>query len=140
MNLEDAIELAVKAHRGQKDKAGLPYILHPLTVMLRMDSEAEMTAAVLHDVVEGSRYTLHDLEQAGYPRAVVEAVDFLTRRDGEPYEAYVERAKSNPIARRVKLADLEHNMDIRRMKEPDADDLEMLAKYRRAWAVLTDGD
>lgn len=135
--LDDAIELAVRAHRGQKDKAGVPYILHPLRVMLRMRTEEEMTAAVLHDVVEDTHYTLEDLGRAGYPARVLEAVDCLTRREGETYEAFIERVMPNPIARRVKIADIEDNMDLRRIDNPGDKDLERWRRYRRAWAVLT---
>jgi (p)ppGpp synthase/HD superfamily hydrolase len=136
--LEDTILLAAQAHRGQKDKAGAPYILHPLRMMLRMDTEEEMMVAVLHDVIEDSLYTLSDLEQAGYPRAVLEAVDCLTRQQDESYDEFIERIKPNPLARRVKLADLEDNMNLTRLPNPQEKDLERLEKYRRAWSTLTD--
>src|SRR5689334_10259915 len=105
--LEDAILLAVEAHRGQRDRVGQPYILHPLRVMCRLQDEAARTAGVLHDVVEDTTYTLDDLRARGYPPDVLAAVDCLSRRSGESYEQYVERIKPNPLARRVKLADLE---------------------------------
>ena len=135
--LDDAILLAAQAHRGQKDKVGAPYILHPLRVMLRLKTEEEMMVAVLHDVVEDSAYTLADLERAGFPPHVMEAVDCLTRREGETYEAFIERLKPNPLARRVKLADLEDNLDIRRLPQLGEKDFERLQRYRRAWASLT---
>ena len=135
--LEDAILLAVQAHRGQADKTGAPYILHPLRLMLRLRSPAEMMAAVLHDVVEDTPWTLAALQEAGYPPEVVEAVDRLTRREEESYEAFIARVKQNPLAARVKLADLEDNMDIRRLQELQDRDVERLQRYRRAWAELT---
>lgn len=136
--LEDAIRLAVQAHRGQKDKAGAPYILHPLKLMLRMRSEVERMVAVLHDVVEDTPYTLLGLQQAGYPEPVLEALDCLTRRGNETYEEFIERVKANPLARKVKIADLEDNMDIRRISDPQEKDMERLKKYRRAWSELTE--
>ncbi len=137
--LEDAIALAVAAHRGQRDKADRPYILHPLRLMLAVgrDDLAAM-AAVLHDVVEDCDETLDSLRRRGYPEAVVRAVDHLTRRDDETYAAFIERAATDPIARRVKLADLEDNMDIRRLGEVDERSAERLARYLRAWQRLSD--
>ena len=135
--LEDAMLLAVQAHQQQKDKAGAPYILHPLRVMLRMRSGLEMMVAVLHDVLEDTPYTLLDLQQAGYSEQVLEALDCLTRRENETYEEFIERVKANPLARRVKIADLEDNMDMRRISNPQEKDMERLKKYRRAWSDLT---
>jgi (p)ppGpp synthase/HD superfamily hydrolase len=136
--LEDAIRLAVQAHRGQKDKAGAPYILHPLRLMLGLRSDVERMVAVLHDVVEDTPYTLLELQQAGYPEPVLEALDYLTRRGNETYEEFIERVKANPLARKVKVADLEDNMDIRRISDPQEKDMERLKKYRRAWSELTE--
>jgi (p)ppGpp synthase/HD superfamily hydrolase len=130
--LEDAIALAVEAHRGQRDKTGQPYILHVLRVMLRLETADEQMAGVLHDVVEDTPYTLDNLRRLGYPEPVVEAVDCLTRRGDETYEQFVERAIANPIARRVKLADLEDNMDVRRLPEITEKDRERLNRYIRA--------
>ncbi len=130
--IEDALELALHAHRGRTDKAGAPYILHVLRVMLAMDDDAARMAAALHDVVEDSEYTLADLRARGFPRKVVAAVHALTRRPGESYEAFILRAAANPIARRVKLADLEDNMDVCRLGTLKQADLERLQRYRRA--------
>ena len=130
--LEDAIALAIEAHRGQKEKAGQPYILHVLRVMFQLETEQEQVAGVLHDLVEDTSYTLDDLRRLGYPDPVVTAVDCLTRREDESYEEFVERAGAHPIARRVKLADLEDNMDIRRLPEVTERDLERLNRYIRA--------
>jgi (p)ppGpp synthase/HD superfamily hydrolase len=135
--IEDAITIAAQAHKGQKDKAGSPYLLHPLRMMLQMNSDAAMMAAVLHDVVEDTDWTLARLREAGFPGEVLEAVDCLTHRDGESYQEFVERVRTNPIARQVKVADLEDNMNIRRMNQLGAKDLERLEKYHQAWRVLT---
>lgn len=136
MNLENAIALAAKAHEGQVDKAGAPYILHPLRMMLRVSSPEERMAAVLHDVVEDCGVSLADLRAAGFSEAVVGAVDALTRREEESYEEFVARAARDPVGRRVKLADLEDNSDLSRIAEPTARDFERLEKYRRAIAFL----
>lgn len=134
--LEDAIALAVEAHRGQRDKAGQTYILHPLRVMMRLETEPERMAAILHDVVEDTPYTLERLRELGYPEEVLGALDCLTKRDGESYEAFIERVRPHPLARRVKLADLEDNMDVRRLLSVGPKETERLARYRAAWARL----
>ena len=116
-HLEDAIALAALAHRGQVDKAGLPYVLHPIRVMLALDSETERIVGVLHDLIEDTDCSLEDLRHKGFPPEVIGAVDCLTRRPGEDYDAYVARVRINPVARRVKLADLEDNLDASRLPE-----------------------
>ena len=135
--IEDAVSIAAQAHRGQKDKAGAPYLLHPLRMMLRMDTEAAMMAAVLHDVVEDTDWTLERLREVGFSEEVLEALDCLTHREGESYQQFVERVRTNPIARQVKIADLEDNMNVRRINRLGPRDLERLEKYHRAWRALT---
>ena len=135
--VEDAVSIAARAHRGQTDKAGAPYLLHPLRLMLRMGTEAAMMAAVLHDVVEDTEWTIERLREAGFSEEVLEAVACLTHREGESYEEFVERVRTNPIARRVKIADLEDNMNVRRMNQLGPKELERMEKYHRAWRVLT---
>src|SRR5918912_3397075 len=135
--VEDAVSIAARAHRGQRDRAGAPYLLHPLRLMLRMNLEAAMMAAVLHDVVEDTDWTLERLRGDGFSEEVLEAVDCLTHREGESYQEFVERVRTNPIARQVKIADLEDNMNVRRMSRLAAKDLERLQKSHRAWCVLT---
>jgi (p)ppGpp synthase/HD superfamily hydrolase len=135
--LEKSIAFALKAHAGQTDKYGRPYILHPLHLMSRMETEEEMLTAVLHDVVEDTAYTLDDLRALGLPEAVVQAVGLLTHdKEASTYDEYVHRLKSNPLARKVKLADLRHNMDVRRLNTVLEKDAARLEKYRRAWAYL----
>ncbi|MCC6536577.1 MAG: HD domain-containing protein [Bryobacterales bacterium] len=135
--LEDAIALAALAHKGQLDKAGAPYILHPLRMMLRLAAEDERIVAVLHDVVEDTGWTFADLREAGFAETIVEAVDAMTHREGESYEDFVLRAGRNPVARRVKLADLDDNSDASRLPSPLTDkDRARLEKYARARAVL----
>lgn len=134
--LEQAIALAVESHRGQVDKAGHPYILHPLRVMFALEGELERMAAVLHDVVEDTPITFEQLRTMGFPAEVVVALEHLTKREGESYSEFVERAARHPIARRVKLADIEDNLDLRRIAEPTDDDLARLRRYRAAWQLL----
>jgi hypothetical protein len=112
--LEDAIALAVEKHRGQRDKNGRPYILHPLRVLHRLDwntPDAAKIAAVLHDVVEDTDVTLDELRERGFPEEALQAIGVLTKRDGESYPQFIERLLPNRIARMVKRADLEDNMD-----------------------------
>jgi (p)ppGpp synthase/HD superfamily hydrolase len=135
--LEDAISLAVEKHRGQVDKAGQPYILHPMRVMCGMKTEYEMMAAILHDVVEDTDVSLQNLREWGYPAEVVAAVDCLSRREGESYEDFVARTKTNMLAVQVKLGDLRDNMDIRRITDFSKNDLKRLKRYQWAWQELT---
>ena len=134
--LEKAILIAARAHLGQRDKGGAPYILHPLRMMMRMESEAAMMAAVLHDVVEDSDWTLDQLRGEGFSEEVLQAVDCLTRKNYESYDEFVARAQTNAIARRVKVADLEDNMNVKRIGEMTANDLARIEKYHRAWRAL----
>jgi (p)ppGpp synthase/HD superfamily hydrolase len=135
--IEDAIEMAVEAHRGQTDKYGQPYILHVLGVAGRCRSIEEKIVAFLHDVVEDTDATFDDLRKQGFSERIITAVDALTRRNRESYDAFVERIAPNALARAVKLADLEDNMDIRRSNRPmKPKDAERLEKYRKAWQYL----
>ena len=138
MTLGRAISIAAEAHAGQKDRAGAPYILHPIRLMIQMDSENVMMAAVLHDVVENSVWTLDDLRKEGYSNEVLNAVDSLTHRDkeGEDYWDYIQRAKSDPIAIKVKLADLEDNLNPDRLNEVTEKDEKRFDRYRKAQEML----
>ncbi len=141
--LEDAIALAMEAHLGQKDRVGEPYILHPLRVMFRLGwdaPEAARIAAVLHDVVEDTATQLRDLRRLGYSEEVLAAVKLLSRRPDDSYEQFIERVLPNSIARRVKRADLEDNMELRRLPTVTAKDLKRLARYRLAWARIVAAD
>ncbi len=131
--LEDAIAIAAQAHKGEVDKAGAAYILHPLRMMMRLKSEAEMITAILHDVVEDTDWTIEKLREEGFSEEVLAAVECVTNREGESYEKFIERAGKNSIAWRVKIADLEDNMNIQRIGEITPKDLERLEKYHRSW-------
>lgn len=134
--LERALALAAIAHEGQIDKAGAPYILHVLRVMLRLTTPEERMAAALHDVVEDCGWTLDRLRAEGFPEEVIAGIDAVTRRDSESYEEFVLRAKAHPIGRRVKMADLEDNSDLTRLSEITERDQARLDKYRRAMDML----
>lgn len=141
--VEAAIDLARRAHDGQFDKAGAAYIGHPLRIMARMDTDAERIAAVLHDVVEDSRdgaapVTFEHLVAMDLPAESVAAIRLLTRTDDgtDPaaYDSYIKAILADPIARKVKAADLDDNLDVSRLKTITARDEQRLAKYRRTRA------
>jgi (p)ppGpp synthase/HD superfamily hydrolase len=130
MLLTFAIAIANQAHVGQLDKAGKPYISHPLTVMAQMDTLESKIVAVLHDAIEDSELTIADLVRQGFPEFITTAIAAITKLDGELYEDYILRVKSNAIARKVKIADVTHNMDISRIANPTAKDFQRLEKYK----------
>lgn len=130
--LEKAILIAVAAHKGQVDKGGNPYILHPLSLMLSMKKETEKICAVLHDVIEDTNITLEYLRNEGFSKEVLLALDALTKKENESYDEFIDRIIDNTIACHVKLADLNHNMDLSRIKNPSNKDYERIEKYLRA--------
>ncbi|MBT4684929.1 MAG: HD domain-containing protein [Candidatus Marinimicrobia bacterium] len=135
--LERAIEIAVEAHKGQKDKAGNPYILHPLRLMFQMKTDNERMAAVLHDVVEDSDWTLDDLRKENFDNEVIDAVNLLTRDDNDSYEEFVQKAASNPISKAVKIADITDNLDLSRISKMTEKDVDRVKKYQRVLKILT---
>lgn len=134
--LEKALVIATKAHEGQKDKAGSPYILHTIRVSNRCLTDEEKIVALLHDVIEDTNVSASDLLASGFPRNIVEAVLSVTSNEGEIYEDFVIRSKQNPIGRQVKLHDLEDNMDITRFNQLTEKDLVRLNKYLKAYRSL----
>jgi (p)ppGpp synthase/HD superfamily hydrolase len=134
--LERALVLAAEAHAGMVDKGGAPYILHPLRLMFRVPPGDAQIVALLHDVVEDSEWTLEALRAEGFSEAILTGVDGMTRRTGETYEDFVRRCTENPLACRVKLADVEDNLDVRRLDELGEKDLARLQRYQRARRVL----
>ena len=134
--IERAVTIAAEAHTRQIDKAGAPYLLHPLRLMLQMETAEDRIVAVLHDVVEDSDWSLERLRREGFSRVIIEAVDSVTRRNSETYEEFVLRAAQNSIGHRVKLADLRDNCDLTRIANPTEKDLERTAKYKRAIVLL----
>lgn len=134
--IEKALAIALQAYAGKRDKAGRAYILHPLRLMAEMKDETSMMVALLHDVIEDSEITAADLLAAGIPPDVVGPVESLTRRKGEKYEAFIERVCLDPVARLVKLADIEDNLNVLRLPKLSEADLRRVEKYHRAWHRL----
>lgn len=134
---DKALLIAKRAHAGQKDKAGQDYITHPIRVAERCDDPRAKIVALLHDTIEDSNVTADYLRKKGFREEIVEAVLAVTRREGEDYDDYVRRAAQNELSRMVKRADLEDNMDIRRLPELTDRDVERLRKYLRAWQYLS---
>lgn len=134
--LENAIVIATQAHKGQKDKAGMPYVLHPLRLMLNQNGLEAMIAAVLHDVVEDTFVTLDQIAEAGFSKTVLDAISLLTHDPSMPYMDYIKSIATNAIARQVKLADLLDNMDLSRIPNPQEKDLLRLEKYQVAYNYL----
>lgn len=137
--LDRAIAIATSAHEGQVDKAGKPYIEHPMRVMNMGKTVEEKIAGVLHDVVEDSDWTFEMLEKEGIPKDVMDALRCVTKlSEDEDYDHFIERVKTNPLAVKVKLNDLKDNMDITRLGEVTEKDLARLNKYIRAYRQLTE--
>jgi len=136
VNLERAIEIAVESHKGQTDKADAIYILHPLRVMMSLATDEERTAGILHDVVEDSDWSFERLSDEGFSDEIIDALRCLTKIDGEDYEDFIMRVCVNPLARRVKVADVKDNMDLSRIESPSEEDFKRLEKYKRALGVL----
>ena len=124
-----AMRICYAAHEGQVDKSGVPYVFHPLHLAEQMETEEEICTALLHDVVEDTKWTLAELEAEGFPASVLDAVRLLTREKDVSYMAYIERLSGNRVARKVKLADLEHNSDLTRLLEVTEWDLRRQEKY-----------
>ena len=133
---KNAMKLCYTAHAGQLDKSGLPYVLHPVHLAEQMEDEYTTVTALLHDVVEDTAYSLEDLRRMGYPEQILEAISLLTHREGIPYLEYVAAIKENPIARRVKLANLRHNSDLTRLDAVDEKALARAEKYKQAIRLL----
>lgn len=137
-----AYVIACFAHRNQKDKAGFPYIMHPMAVAEKFTNEKHQAVALLHDVLEDSdEYTPEMLMEDPHniPRDVVDAVVLLTHKnDGLTYIEYIQKIKDsgNKTAIDVKLADLEHNMDMSRLPEVTEEDLSRLEQYEKAYRLL----
>lgn len=134
--LQFALELAIEKHKNQKDKSGKPYILHPLHVMETVKSDDAKIVAVLHDIIEDTDVTEEDLLNAGLSKHIVDAIVILTRSRDEDYMDYVKNLSSNPLAKEVKLADLQHNMDLRRLSTLKERDLDRNRKYQIAYHYL----
>ncbi|MBQ1328322.1 MAG: HD domain-containing protein [Lachnospiraceae bacterium] len=131
-----AINIAYKAHDGQLDRSGIPYIFHPMHIADQMTTEETCIVAILHDVVEDTDVTLEELKEAGFGEDIIHAIDLLTHRDGVPYLDYVRALKDDPIASVVKLADLNHNSDRSRLSVITKKDEQRFLKYQKAKEIL----
>lgn len=137
--LERALEMAAAAHAGQQDKAGHPYILHPIRVMLSVTTLEERIAAILHDIVEDTSISFQDLFDAGFSSDIVIAVQALTKNEGESRQEAAQRAVQNTIARQVKLADVADNMDLSRIPHPTPKDHARVEEYKEVHGILIAG-
>ena len=131
-----ALRISFNAYHTQVDKSGMPYVYHPFHVAEQMDDEYSTCVALLHDVAEDSDMTLSDLRAEGFPDEVIDALALLTHDKSVPYMDYVKKIRTNPIATKVKLADLEHNSDLSRLDEVDQKALERVKKYQLAAKLL----
>lgn len=138
--LERAIEIAIGAHKGQLDKSGYPYILHLIRVMEMGRTSQEKICGVLHDLIEDTHWTLEELEQEGFSSEILEVLDCVTKRTGESYEDFIGRILKNPLAIKVKLNDLRDNLDIKRLKTLNNNDMRRLNKYLKAYDILINAD
>lgn len=135
--LEKAIEIATLAHKGQIDKAGEDYINHPLRVMSAGKTENEKIVGVLHDVIEDTDWTFEQLEKEGFSEEIISALRCVTKlSEDEPYDDFIARVKTNPLAIVVKINDLTDNMDIRRLTSINDVDIKRLKKYHKAYRQL----
>ncbi len=141
--ISEAIAFATKMHHGQFDKAGLPYILHPLKVMylVKSDDEELMAVAVSHDVVEDCFASDHEagysaLKAIGMTKRVIDAVRLLTKRKDQSYDEYIAGVLTNKDSIRVKMADIRHNNDLRRLKGITDKDFKRIEKYTRTYHRL----
>lgn len=132
-----ALKISFNAHKDQLDKSGMPYVYHPFHLAEQMDDEYSTCVALLHDVVEDTDTTLDDLAKI-FPKEVTDAIALMTHDDNVPYLDYVRTIKSNPIASKVKLADLKHNSDLTRLDTVDDKALERVEKYKKAIKILTE--
>lgn len=137
---KSAMDICFEAHADKRDKGGQPYVFHPFHLAEQMDTEEEICVAFLHDVIEDTEWTLEDLALKGFPSSVIEALALMNHDTRVPYLEYVEGLSGNPIAAKVKLADLRHNSTGGRLKELDVKAVKRLQKYLRAQAVLTGGE
>lgn len=134
--VERALQIAVQAHAGQKDKSGAAYIFHPIRVMMRCTSTEAQIVGLLHDVVEDTQVTFEELEGEGFSKTVMEALRLLTHDPKVPYQDYIREIKTNAIATEAKLADLQDNMDLRRLQEVDEKTVARFKRYLAAYTTL----
>lgn len=133
-----ALKLSFEAHKEQIDKSGMPYVYHPFHLAEQMTDEYTTVVALLHDVVEDTDYTIADLISMGYPVEVTDAIALMTHDKSVPYMDYVAEIAKNPIAKEIKLADLRHNSDLKRLDNITQKDLDRAEKYKKAIEILSE--
>ena len=133
-----ALKLCFEAHKNQYDKSDMPYVFHPFHLAEQMTTEETTVVALLHDLVEDTDYTIKDLTEIGFPKAITDAIQLMTHGEGVDYFAYVAAIKENPIAKAVKIADLTHNSDLTRLDEVTEKALSRREKYQKALKMLTE--
>ena len=134
--IKKAMDIAYKAHLGQVDKAGAPYIYHPMHIAERVDTEYEICVALLHDVIEDSDITLDYLFNKGFPHEIIEAVDLLTRKEKMTYREFILKIKTNAIARKIKIEDIKHNLDLNRLPKITDKDVDRAKYYKKFLDIL----
>ena len=134
--LEKAIRISTNAHTGQVDKAGMPYILHPIRVMMNVKTIYQKTLAILHDVLEDTSVTIDMLWDDGFSDAFLKDLSLLTRDENTPYDEYILRIKENNNVRKVKIADMRDNTNILRYHELESKHMKMIEKYHKAIKIL----
>ena len=139
-NLQQAINIATNAHKGQKDKGGRDYIFHPIRVMHMLETKDEMIVGILHDTIEDTEVTYEFLIEKGFTNEIVDALRCLTRLEGDSYSRFIEKAKSNKLSRAVKIADLMDNMNLSRLKNVTKIDIDRNKKYEKALKRLLKED
>ena len=131
-----AIKLMFEKHKDQVDKSGMPYVFHPFHLAEQMDDEETTITALLHDIVEDTDTTFDDLRELVFSDNVINALKLMTHDKNIDYFEYVKNISKNPIARKVKIKDLEHNMDTSRLDEVTDKDLERVKKYKKCYKYL----
>lgn len=138
-NINKAINIMYKAHKEQYDKGNYPYVFHPYHVAEQMNTEEEIIVALLHDVVEDTNITIEDLSKEGFNSNIIEALKLLTKKI-DNYEEYISKISTNPLAKKVKLADLKHNLDITRIPNPQERDYKRIEQYKKAIEILNNNN
>lgn len=132
-----ALKVCFDAHKEQFDKTGMPYVFHPFHLAEQMDDELSTVCALLHDVVEDTEITFDALFEMGFPKIVLDVLTLLTHEEDMPYMEYVKKVATNPIAKKVKIADLMHNSDVTRLDQIDEYVIKRNEKYAEALRLLT---
>jgi (p)ppGpp synthase/HD superfamily hydrolase len=138
-NINKAINIMYNAHKEQYDKGNYPYVFHPYHVAEQMNTEEEIIVALLHDVVEDTNITIEDLSKEGFNSNIIEALKLLTKKT-DNYEEYISKISTNSLAKKIKLIDLKHNMDITRIPNPQEKDYKRIEQYKKAIEILNNNN